>query len=86
MRCPDCGHDFPAKPEVVKEKEPCKCGLTADVRITKLAVTGFICLILSLLGGCWISSYYTVEGIRAAPGTRSDKMPFPRPVLEEGKK
>lgn len=53
MRCPDCGRDFPVKPEVVIAKEPCKCGLTVDVRIARCIMVAVLVGILTL-GSCTV--------------------------------
>jgi hypothetical protein len=53
MRCPDCGRDFPVKPEVVIQKESCKCGLTADTRIARYLMVVVIIMIVTL-GSCTV--------------------------------
>ncbi len=55
MRCPDCGADYPMKPEVVIQREPCKCGITEDVRIaTTVARTVAVVVVIAIvfLGSC----------------------------------
>jgi hypothetical protein len=55
MRCPDCGADYPVKPEVIIQKEPCKCGITPDVRIARTVARtiGVAVVILVLaMGSC----------------------------------
>lgn len=55
MRCPDCGVDYPVKPEVIKEKEPCKCGLTSEVRIATTAartIGGVVVMMALSMGSC----------------------------------
>lgn len=51
MRCPDCNRDFPIKPEVVIQKEPCKCGLTTEVRLARTIALAVIAIVL-LMAGC----------------------------------
>lgn len=59
MRCPDCGHDVPLKPEVVVEKLPCECGLDGEVRIARYVCVGFVSLMLTLFGSCWVNEHYS---------------------------
>lgn len=55
MRCPDCGADYPVKPEIVIQKEPCKCGLTAEARIASTlarTIGSAVVMIVLSMGGC----------------------------------
>jgi hypothetical protein len=55
MRCPDCGADYPVKPEVVIQKEPCKCGITADVRMVTTVyrtIGRAVVMVILSMGSC----------------------------------
>jgi hypothetical protein len=56
MRCPDCGTDFPVKPEVVVEKQPCKCGLTAETRTIRIIAIP-IMIVLCFVALCTTAHY-----------------------------
>jgi len=57
MRCPDCNRDFPIKPEVVIQKEACKCGLTNEVRIFRTLSLAVVAIILCMAGCNAYQSY-----------------------------
>ena len=70
MRCPDCGTDYPVKPEVVIKKEPCTCGLTAEVRIAGTVVRGIataVIFVILSLSGCTVFQSYLNSRL-AQPG------------------
>lgn len=57
MRCPDCGHDFPVKPEVVVQKEPCECGLTEFARLARCVVVIIAVIAVGMLLDSLHSNY-----------------------------
>jgi hypothetical protein len=63
MKCPDCGHDFPAKPEVVIQKEPCKCGMTSEFRQLRVGAVTILCIVLSAFASCFGSEYWTTRQV-----------------------
>lgn len=63
MRCPDCGHDVPIKPEVVLQREPCKCGLTEFARTFRMGSIVVLFVVLSLFGGCLTEMYWTTKQV-----------------------
>lgn len=56
MRCPDCGSDIVVKPEVVVEKQPCKCGLTTEARAIKIVATA-LAIVISFIAACTTIHY-----------------------------
>lgn len=70
MRCPDCGHDFPVKPEVVVQKEPCRCGLTEFARCIRYIAIGIVLII----GGILLSSLYSDYTLQKIIGEPSIKV------------
>lgn len=83
MRCPDCGHVFDTKPEIVIQKQPCECGLETEARIARAVSAAVICAILALFGGCWVSNHYTTKAIIETKNMKSDGEPMPSPVNGE---
>lgn len=63
MRCPDCNRDFPIKPEVIVEKEPCKCGLTETARNLRIYALVAIAALLCSLGACLSDHYWTTKQV-----------------------
>lgn len=61
MRCPDCGSDIVLKPEVVVQKEPCKCGTTEFTRIARYFLFAVITLMLCLTSSCWVVAYHNAK-------------------------
>lgn len=54
-------------PKPVVQREPCRCGLTADVRGLRITVIGIVCALIVLAGGCWLNLHYTTEQVKALP-------------------
>lgn len=63
MRCPDCNRDFPVKPEVVVQKEPCKCGMTEFARCFRIAGYVAVSLILCAFTACLTHQFWTTKQV-----------------------
>lgn len=72
MRCPDCGTDFPVKPEVIVKTEPCKCGLTSEVRFIGRVVAAIVIIALSMSGCTAYQSYLNSRIAEKGDSIRSD--------------
>ncbi len=83
LKCPDCGHRFQTKPEVVIQKEACKCGLESEARVARSISLAAVALFLSLFGGCWVTAHYNAEIAK-----KDQKLfgPFNELIDQEGKK
>jgi hypothetical protein len=70
MRCPDCAREIPLKPEVVVQKEPCRCGLTEEARISLYLLIAIVFMIF-MMGSC--TSYRSYLNSKLAkPGDSID--------------
>jgi len=63
MRCPACNHDSPVKPEIVIQKEPCKCGLTEFARTFRMSSYCVIAVALGFFSSCISEHYWTTKQI-----------------------
>ncbi len=61
LKCPDCGHRFQAKPEVVIQREPCKCGDSTEARVARAFSYAVMVIFLSFFGGCWATAHYSAQ-------------------------
>ncbi len=65
-QCPECGAQIKVPPPQVIEKivkEKCECGMTDNARCTRYIVIGVLAVILSLVGCCMSSQYFSTKQI-----------------------
>lgn len=55
-------------PLVVSKTEPCRCGLTENVRIVRYVVFGFTALFMVFFGSCVSNHFFTNQAIKEMKG------------------